>query len=68
MDGINQSIAPGINGAVELGVQNKIDSPIEDERMQRLSAKLIAKGREADWQRAVSNEDYRLALYDEFEI
>lgn len=68
MDGINQSIAPGINGAVELGVQNKIDGQIEDERMQRLSAKLIAKGREADLQRAMANEDYRQALYDEFGI
>lgn len=69
MDGINQSIVPSImNGAVELGVQNKIDSQAEDDRMHRLSTKLIEKGRQDDVQRALSNEDYRQALYDEFEI
>ena len=62
MDGINQSLVPSImNGAVELGMQN-------NERMQRLSTTLIEKGRQDDVQRAVSNEDYRQALYDEFEI
>lgn len=69
MDGINQSIVPSImNGAVELGMQNKIDSQTDDERMQQLSTKLIEKGRQDDVQRAVANEDYRQALYDEFEI
>lgn len=69
MDGINQSIVPSImNGAVELGMQNKIDSQTDDERMQQLSTKLIEKGRQDDVQRAVANEDYRRALYDEFEI
>ena len=42
MDGINQSLVPSImNGAVELGMQNKIDSQTDDERMQRLSTNLI---------------------------
>ena len=69
MDGMNQSIVPSImNGAVELGVQNKIDRQADDDRMQRLSTKLIEKGRQDDVQRALSNEDYRQALYDEFEI
>lgn len=69
MDGINQSIVPTImNSAVELGVQNKIDEKAGDDRMQRLSTKLIEKGRQDDVQRALSNEDYRQALYDEFEI
>lgn len=69
MDGISQSVGPGIiNGAVELGMQDKIDNQIEDERLQRLSTKLIEKGRQEDMQRAVCNEDYRQALYDEFEI
>lgn len=69
MDGISQSVLPGIvNSTVEPGMQNKIDNQVEVERMQRLSTKLIEKGREDDLQRAVSNEDYRQALYDEFEI
>lgn len=69
MDGINQSIVPSImNGAVELGVQNKIDEQVDDGRMRQLSTKLIEKGRQDDVQRALSNEDYRQALYDEFEI
>lgn len=69
MDGMNQSIVPSImNGAVELGVQNRIDEKADDGRMQLLSTKLIEKGRQDDVQRALSNEDYRQALYDEFEI
>lgn len=70
MDGMNQSIAPSIiNSAVEVGIQNDLSKQTEEElRMKQLSTKLIEKGRQDDVQRAVSNEDYRQALYDEFEL
>lgn len=70
MDGINQSIVPSImNSAIELGIQDDISkSTEEEERMKALSTKLIEKGRQGDVERAVSNEDYRQALYDEFEL
>ena len=70
MDGINQSVVPSImNSAVELGIQEDVSkSTEEEERMKVLSTKLIEKGRQDDVARAVSNEDYRQALYDEFEL
>ncbi|MCH5280426.1 MAG: hypothetical protein J1E61_03085 [Lachnospiraceae bacterium] len=70
MDGINQSVVPSImNSAVELGIQEEVSrNTEEEERMKALSTKLIEKGRQDDVARAVSNEDYRQALYDEFEL
>ena len=70
MDGINQSVVPSImNSAVELGIQEDVSkSTEEEERMKALSTKLIEKGRQDDVARAVSNEYYRQALYDEFEL
>lgn len=70
MDGMNQSIAPSImNSAVEVGIQDHVSRQTEEElRMKQLSTKLIESGRQDDVQRAVTNEDYRQALYDEFEI
>lgn len=70
MDGINQSVGISmIHEGVEVGLQEKMLKGIsEEERMKELSTKLIEKGRQDDVQRAVSNEDYRQALYDEFEL
>lgn len=70
MDGMNQSVGMSIiNEGIEVGLQEEMVKGTEEElRMKQLSTKLIEKGRQDDVQRAVSNEDYRQALYDEFEL
>lgn len=70
MDGMDQSVGMSIiNEGIEVGIQDDISKAAQDElRMKQLSAKLIENGRQDDVQRAVSNEDYRQALYDEFEL
>lgn len=70
MDGINQSIGMSIiNEGIEVGLQDEMVKGMEEElRMKQLSTRLIEKGRQDDVQRAVSDADYRQALYDEFEL
>lgn len=70
MDGMNQSVGMSIiNEGIEVGLQEEMVKGTKEElRMKQLSTKLIEKGRQDDVQRAVSNEDYRQALYDEFEL
>lgn len=70
MDGMDQGMGFGIvSEGLEVGIQNAISERTDEEiRMKDLSAKLIREGRQDDVQRAVSNEDYRQALYDEFEL
>lgn len=70
MDSMGQNMNFNIiSEGVELGIQDSISERTDEEmRMKDLSAKLIRKGRQDDVQRAVSNEDYRQALYDEFEL
>lgn len=70
MDSMGQNMNFNIiSEGVELGLQDSVSACTDEEmRMKNLTTKLIMRGRQDDVQRAVSNEDYRQALYDEFEL
>lgn len=69
MDHMHQSIVPSMmNNAIEDNIRDAISQNTDEERMKELSSKLIETGRQDEVAKAVSDEDYRQALYDEFEI
>lgn len=70
MDGMTPSAVRNImDGVVEGEMRDSADKQTDEEmRMKQLSAKLVMDGREDEVQRALTNEDYRQALYDEFEL
>lgn len=68
---VNPSVIPSVMNSRESGLQNEEEqdkNKDEEQRLKALSMKLLQKGRQEDVARAVSNEDYRQALYDEFEL
>lgn len=69
MDHMHQSIVPGMmNNTIEDNIRDAISQNTDEERMKALSSKLIETGRQDEVAKAVSDEDYRQALYDEFEL
>ncbi len=58
-----------VNEGMGASIRDQFESDAEQEKMmQSLSDKLMEMGRQEDAQRAICDEDYRMALLDEFHI
>lgn len=58
-----------VTEGIGASIHNQFGTDTEQEKkMQQLSDKLMEMGRQEDAQRAICDEDYRMALYDEFHI